>query len=243
MGVVLGTKEVLRRMWCAGEITTAMGNKVPVLIVMCDDWQNPDEAFLNQLESAWTADERHTLNAFGLLLPRIHDAYRQVPFCRSVKYQRFTEASEQEAVISSIMGRTNLSSCDAAKQQVSFIKGASSSMTTAFSLAGEKRYEAVVTGNALDAEAISTCQLLRQLLIQQSGHEIGLVLTAQAHRELPQAATAAQVIVVLTKGLLREPEFAGLLLHVYAQEAPIFTVLADRHFDFPGPEFHAKIQL
>lgn len=76
--VAIGTPDVFRRMWCAGEITTALANNIRVVIVMCDDYMHPDEAYLNVLESAWSAEEVHTLASFGLVLPRIKDAYRQL---------------------------------------------------------------------------------------------------------------------------------------------------------------------
>ena len=76
--VVVGTREVFRRMWCAGEITTAISNNVRVVIVRCDDYMHPDEAYLNSLEMVGSEEEIHTLASFGLSLPRSKDAYRQL---------------------------------------------------------------------------------------------------------------------------------------------------------------------
>ena len=65
-------------MWCAGVIATAVANIVRVVIVRCDDYMHPDEAYLSSLEMAWSKEEIHTLASFGLSLPRSKDAYRQL---------------------------------------------------------------------------------------------------------------------------------------------------------------------
>merc|ERR1719210_1006613 len=36
--VVLLTSELLKRIWCAGEIVTAVANNVPIVPVACDDY-------------------------------------------------------------------------------------------------------------------------------------------------------------------------------------------------------------
>ena len=67
--VVIGTRDVFRRMWRAGEITTAIANNARVVIVRCDGYMHPDEAYLYALETAWNEEEVHTLACFGMSLP------------------------------------------------------------------------------------------------------------------------------------------------------------------------------
>ena len=43
--VVIDTRDVFRRMWCAGVITTAIADHVRVVIVRCDGYMHPDEAY------------------------------------------------------------------------------------------------------------------------------------------------------------------------------------------------------
>ena len=61
-----------------GGIATAVSNNVCVVIVRCDDYMHPDEAYLNSLEMVGSEEEIHTLASFGLSLPRSKDAYRQL---------------------------------------------------------------------------------------------------------------------------------------------------------------------
>ena len=97
--VITSTRVVLWRMWCAGEIATAVANNVRIVIVRCDDYMHPDEAYLNVLETAWSEEEVHTLASFGLFLPRIKDAYRQLRSRSAVAYLRFGSSTTQELAI------------------------------------------------------------------------------------------------------------------------------------------------
>ena len=84
---------------CAGEITTAIANNVRVVIVGCDGYMHPDEAYLNALETAWNEKEVHTLACFGMSLPRIKAAYRQFRSRSAVAYLRFGSSTTQELAI------------------------------------------------------------------------------------------------------------------------------------------------
>ena len=52
--LILATKETLYSMWCAGEIATAVKNRVSIVPVECDDYVAPDEETLKQLDQAWS---------------------------------------------------------------------------------------------------------------------------------------------------------------------------------------------
>ena len=51
-------------------IATAGANNVRVVIVRCDDYMHPDEAYLNSSEMVGSEEEIHTFASFGLFLPR-----------------------------------------------------------------------------------------------------------------------------------------------------------------------------
>ena len=55
--VVLETKMILARPWCAGEITTAFVNRIPIVQVSCDDFVAPNEQFLDELDNLWSEPE------------------------------------------------------------------------------------------------------------------------------------------------------------------------------------------
>jgi hypothetical protein len=74
--LVLLTKETLHRMWCAGEIATAVANKIPIVLVACDDYIAPNEEALAQLGQVWTKEQMHTLNTYGVELQHITAAYQ-----------------------------------------------------------------------------------------------------------------------------------------------------------------------
>jgi hypothetical protein len=47
--VVIGTKEVFSRPWCAGEITMACSGNIPTVLVRMPDYEPPDEAIVKSL--------------------------------------------------------------------------------------------------------------------------------------------------------------------------------------------------
>ena len=55
--VILATRETLYRMWCAGEICTAVTCKKPIVPVACDDYEAPDDEALQKLPQVWTKEQ------------------------------------------------------------------------------------------------------------------------------------------------------------------------------------------
>merc|ERR1719401_3109281 len=60
--VILLTKETLYRMWCAGEVATAVNNNINIAPVACDDYVQLDEEALARFDNdVWTEEQKHTL--------------------------------------------------------------------------------------------------------------------------------------------------------------------------------------
>merc|ERR1712066_384927 len=90
-----GTSEVLYRMWCAGEITTGVRNKIRTQVIACDDYTPPGEKELQNLEYVWSVEQQHTLMTFGIELDMIRAAYREVVKIPTIQFKRFGSSSEQ----------------------------------------------------------------------------------------------------------------------------------------------------
>ncbi len=64
--VVVLTTELLHRMWCAGEITTAHKNDVRIIPLYCDGYSFPTNENIDVIESVWTEEQRSTLVSYGI---------------------------------------------------------------------------------------------------------------------------------------------------------------------------------
>jgi len=78
--VILISPEVLNRMWCAGEIYSAIRFNVNTVPVKCTvDFKFPTDDFLtNELQKVWTYQQRSELAAFGIELHHIRAAYQMI---------------------------------------------------------------------------------------------------------------------------------------------------------------------
>ena len=69
--VVVLTTELLHRMWCAGEITTAHKNDVRIIPLYCDGYAFPTNESIDVIESVWTEEQRSTLVSYGISIEDI----------------------------------------------------------------------------------------------------------------------------------------------------------------------------
>merc|ERR1711871_67168 len=77
--VPLQTKLLLSRLWCAGEITTAAANNVPMVPVCCNDFDAGLEllhidSFLHVASCPWSEEQRHFLRHYDITLHVIQKA-------------------------------------------------------------------------------------------------------------------------------------------------------------------------
>ena len=73
--VVILTRELLKRVWCAGGVVTAVFNEIHIVPVARDDYEFPDDGYLAELESFWSTEQRNSLAVFGVDLAMIREAY------------------------------------------------------------------------------------------------------------------------------------------------------------------------
>ncbi len=65
--VILGTPDVLRRIWCAGEITSGVRSGVNMILVECRGKLDLSDDFINhELQTVWTDDQLQNLVVDGM---------------------------------------------------------------------------------------------------------------------------------------------------------------------------------
>ncbi|CAE8587253.1 unnamed protein product [Polarella glacialis] len=106
----------------------------------------------------------------------------------------------------------------------------------------------LITGAMADAEALSVCQTF-QILVQRNMQVQAAVVRSLEEMEnaLP---FASYVVVLFSRGMLRDPNFALILLSANSlsgsaseRKPELVTVSADAGFEFPGPEFYRELEL
>jgi len=184
---------------------------------------------LDSLDTVWTQEDVHMLNTFGIDLPRIRQAYRHLrDEAPKICFARLAGVKDQEHIILSVAKQVGLTT--------------SSSIVETFE---QKEPNIVIFGSPSDPEAVSTCLVLRHFINQQIQEEVAIVASPAELWALPGqqpcGPMSAPLVVVLTRGLLREPACAELVSQVYEKDMPFATVLADPCFDFPGADFFSSL--
>jgi hypothetical protein len=227
--VILLTKETLFRMWCAGEVCTAVSNGVNMSCIACDDYVAFDEESLKRLDNdVWTEEQKHTLYTYGMDIETVKACFRKLNEIPLIAYKRFASSKEQEEGVVAI-----------AKTLKNFPL-----MSSRSSIGDPKPAKIVVIGNPNDAEAICICEVVREM-VQFRVHEQTEVVRTVEMAEMHQR-TAVYMLITFTKGVLKEVMFADVLLKLRegggGEEKEIITINADTSFDFPDPGFYARLE-
>jgi hypothetical protein len=96
--VVLLTREILSRLWCAGEVAVGVRNKVNMVLVTSEDYTPPDDEFLKGLETKWSDSEKSQVAALGIIIEAIEVAYRQLPKLPTITLDRNMALEAQSRV-------------------------------------------------------------------------------------------------------------------------------------------------
>eukprot|EP00930_Biecheleria_cincta_P104916 TRINITY_DN973_c0_g1_i8.p1 TRINITY_DN973_c0_g1~~TRINITY_DN973_c0_g1_i8.p1 ORF type:complete len:2075 (+),score=300.87 TRINITY_DN973_c0_g1_i8:111-6335(+) len=225
--ILLLTKETLSRMWCCGEITTAVKNNVPIITVPCDDYVPPTDEDLEIIEKGWNNEQWATLATMGVMPEDMKAAYKHIRALPQLRFSRFAPFAEQLAAIEEIAKACRFSTGNFRSEQ-----------TVA-------RTDILLLGAVNDAEAMCACQILREECQKLTQVQCSVASTSDEAGKFSDSAE--YVVVILTKGLFKDSGFARSLLSFArrgrypikgAKEAAaeVVTILADQTFDFPNGE-------
>eukprot|EP00913_Durusdinium_trenchii_P011361 g10672.t1 len=111
---------------------------------------------------------------------------------------------------------------------------------------GKVKARILLTGSVSDAEALSTLEVFQHLLQRHLRKECAVVRSGK--ELLAYKPWAYYLVVLLSRGILRDPGFAQTLLSVYIEDSKqprpleLVTVNADTQFQFPSPEFLVEVE-
>jgi hypothetical protein len=236
--VVLETRMVLMRPWCAGEITTAIANSVNIVQVKCNDFEPPDDRFLSALNDVWSAEQKQLLAFYHIDITHIGNAYGKLAALPFITLDRTAPMREQMCCFSSI------------GQQCQLAKSLGSRLSSLSSTSGQMGYNSslrtgariIIAGCQGDMEANCLCEVMRGLIRKNTLAMTVIATSAEDIRD--DCETADYFIAVLTKGLLQDLTFGEIVVELKTrQEQPIIMrpVLADTTFEFPGAEWYVRL--
>eukprot|EP00746_Dinoflagellata_sp_MGD_P034941 gnl/MRDRNA2_/MRDRNA2_18359_c0_seq1.p1 gnl/MRDRNA2_/MRDRNA2_18359_c0~~gnl/MRDRNA2_/MRDRNA2_18359_c0_seq1.p1 ORF type:complete len:439 (+),score=89.27 gnl/MRDRNA2_/MRDRNA2_18359_c0_seq1:153-1319(+) len=175
-----------------------------------------------QLDSAWSEEQVHTLGQFGIFMINIKEAYRYLAGQSTIMLKRFSlDSEEEDATIMQIV-----EACQIRKRAIaSFDHGHRS----------DDPLQLAIAVNTTDPEALCIGNLLREMLQVQVQVKVGVVLSAidsATHRD-----SVDYLIVVLTKGAPSDVGFGEVVLSFTNiperdEQVEMIPILADTNFDF-----------
>jgi len=223
--VVVLTPELLKRVWCAGEIATAYKNSITTVPLLCDGFRPMGES-LQVLASFWGPEQMQMLANHGISLVDVQNAYLWMQQELSpLRLPRFGRVWRREAVVVDLLQRCELPS----------------SSTSAQIIAEGKHYNPngariLITSCITDAEALSTCEAFQCMLQAQLHVECAV---AQSSRQMERWRPRAYYLVVLLfRGVFQDQRLGRILSCAFDESCErnleVVTVIADTHFDFVG---------
>lgn len=223
--VVVLTPELLKRVWCAGEIATAFKSKITTVPLLCDGFRPMDES-LEVLAGYWDPEQMQMLANYGISLQDVHQAYRWMQQELSpLRMPRFGRVWRREAVVVDLLHRVELPS----------------SSTSAQIVAAGKHYNPngariLITSCVTDAEALSACEVFQCLL--QSHLQVECAVAQNSRQMERWRPRAYYLVVLLFRGVFQDQRLGNILQCAFdpdiERSLEVVTVVADTHFDFLG---------
>jgi len=204
--------------WCTGEICTAFAGDVPIVVVAADGYTAPDYDEVNMIVSNWPDLHRHTLVNYGFDEEIVKTAFAYLHRVQVFDLSRSQSLETQES--------TALKVATAAfrlPEQVASPPSPTSGRGVCVLVCGGSP--------ATSHEAVSACLILQMQL--QVRLRVPTIFIQKAP-EVTAAGGAACLVVVLTKGLLEDPDFGGIIM---AKPNLKRLVLSDGTFAFPRAYF------
>mmetsp|Transcript_111438 Transcript_111438/g.354723 ORF Transcript_111438/g.354723 Transcript_111438/m.354723 type:complete len:1595 (-) Transcript_111438:541-5325(-) len=261
--VVILSPEVLTRMWCAGEVVTASRNLVKILPLFCGNTQLPTDNEVLGFISLWTEDQVLILNSYNIDVTAIQDAYRGLRALERLSINRLKHLPDQENAIHKVMAACNLSrrghdsnehaQAEAGDNKILILGSTSTAETLAVChviqslIMRELREAAVVImeGDKVPHAHHMVVVLSKGLLIEHLFPNVllevlGFAGTGTTPGQSLSASNASRhnFIGRLSASSPRSPTTSTQ----FRQYVYFALVNADSSFEFPAPEFVARVE-
>jgi hypothetical protein len=201
--VVLLTKDVLSRPWCAGEIACAFACQVKMIPVRFDDFVELTDECLTEdaLEARWSAEQFAPCVLQGVTVPSVLQAYAYLSTLDTIPCYRVAECFSDNMLASTEAADSVAGACSGVSNT-----HMSSGSTSNSEAAGSSNNKLAVVGNSCDGEAISTVLLLCSMVRKQTQWET-IEVTHPRHVAKACEVQPRFLVVILTEGCLTSAHF------------------------------------
>jgi hypothetical protein len=237
--VVLQTRQIYERIWCAGEMTSAVQNKKNIVLVQCNDFVQPDEeTFLPTLHKLWTAEQKRVLLETGFVsVDMIICAYKEIFKLPVLPLNRMEPYHIQEGVIQAAFEKCKC------RMRI----GKSATIKTQDPIQRIKAAGVLVAGRSGEGETQSVCVILakfmRPIVTDIRIEPVTNLKDASCHE-----LNVRYLVAVLSKGIFMDMSFGEGLAALDTQRADagaqydVVTTIADTNLDFPNNEYYKKLE-
>jgi len=222
--VVVCTKELMTRPWCAGELTTARLNKVPLVCVLFPDFSFPDENLINNYMKEVPGCAG--LAPHGISEAMVQETLRWISSNPTVKFPPSVNMKILDTLTAHLM--------DSKQEGVVVITDAASQHSKA-------KCEAVILADPSYCEATSTAYTLEKLLLPLCGgdpEKAPRVLSASD--EVPLGAK--KVLIVCSNECFKTAPLVRQILQASENECYMLPIVAEDAFRFPTQDFWDEVR-
>ncbi|CAE8630388.1 unnamed protein product, partial [Polarella glacialis] len=239
--IILGTKDILTRKWCMGEVTTGRIHNVKTVVVALPDYEPPSETLVEDYQVH--VPDVTELAAHGISFAAVQETLRWMRELPTIELpgtldSKLTKAVCKELVAMHVspgsMGKNfvqlrNESEDELDKGTRSVNRKAQYNGSKVAILVDYKNMEAVATALVL--------QLMVSPLVLSSGGMVPYIMTANE-----EAMPTVQIIVVIcSQGCFGNPDIARVLVSSAARSLTVLPIIAEDGFRFPTKDFYDEV--
>eukprot|EP00439_Symbiodinium_sp_Y106_P045639 s3809_g5.t2 len=222
-----GIVDDLKRVWCAGEITTAWKSNITTVPLLCDGFRQTSAEDHKQIASYWTPQQKQMLSSHGMEMQDVWLAYQWLQSdLVPLNMPRFGPVSGREDIVRGMLDRCGMLSRG--------LRGTVLSTGISFTSLLPSRARILIMSSA-DAESLSACEVFMLVLQAQLHVECAVVLNRK--QMIRWKPFAYYLVVLLVRGIFNDHRFGRLLLtglSAPGRSLELLTLVADPHFEFPS---------
>ncbi|CAE8595498.1 unnamed protein product [Polarella glacialis] len=240
--IILGTKDILTRKWCMGEVTTGRIHNVKTVVVALPDYEPPSEALVEEYQVH--VPDVTELAAHGISLAAVQETLRWMRELPTIQLpgtldSRLTRAVCKELVVMHVspgsMGKNGVQLSNEAEDELH--DGTKSVVNRKAQYNGSK---VAILVDYKNMEAVATAlvlQLMVSPLVLSSGGMVPYIMTANE-----EAMPTVQIVVVIcSQGCFGNPDIARVLVSSAARGLTVLPIIAEDGFRFPTKDFYDEI--
>ncbi|CAE8711814.1 unnamed protein product [Polarella glacialis] len=247
--IILGTKDILTRKWCMGEVTTGRLHKVKTVVVALPDYEPPSKTLVQEYQVH--VPDVIELAVHGISLAAVQETLlwmRELPTIElpGTLDSKLTRALCKELVVMHVspgsMRKNGVQLSNEAEdelyEETSPVNRKESRLVTRKAQFNGSKVAILVDYKNMEAVATAlVLQLMVSPLLISSGGMVPYIMTANE-----EAMPTVQIIVVIcSQGCFGNQDIASVLVSSAARSLTVLPIIAEDSFRFPTKDFYDEV--